>query len=105
MAALYVGSKIALSSMPPMSTDCVVGAFQRKTALTKPATPDHAVAGGAAITNEQYVLSPHTMASQALSVMGPPAVVAKPQGSLPSAVYILAFALCWLSSFENAVEP
>src|SRR2546423_63295 len=91
--------------MPLMSIDCVVAAFHLKTALTKPATPAQLVLGGAAITNVQYVRSPHTTASQAPSVTGPPDALAKPQGSLPSATLILAFVLCWPRSFANAVEP
>jgi hypothetical protein len=85
---------LALASMPLMSIHCAGGAFQRKIALTKPATPAHGVAGGATITNEQYVLSPHTMASQAFNATGPPALLAKPQGSLPRATLIFAFAVC-----------
>src|SRR5690242_20345087 len=88
-----------------MFTDCVGGAFHRKTALMKPATPFQAVPGGATNTNEQYVWSPHTMPSQPSRVTEPPAVLENPQGSLPSATEILAFADCWLKSLGNDVEP
>src|SRR5205814_6659858 len=91
--------------MPLMSSHCVGGAFQRKTDLTKPATPDHAAPGGATTTNEQYVLSPHTMASHARSATDPPDDAANPHGSLPSATWIFAFALCCPRSLAKAVEP
>src|SRR5690349_19015218 len=91
--------------MPLTSSICVGGAFQRKTDLTKPATPDHAVVGGATTTNVQYVVSPHTTASHALNNIGPPDVAANPHGSLPSAACIRAFARCWPSSLANAVDP
>jgi hypothetical protein len=91
--------------MPLMSSDCVVGAFQRKIDLMKPATPVHVEFVGETSTKEQYVLSPHTSASHALSVRPPPFVLAKPHGSLPSATEILALALCCPRSLANAVDP
>ena len=88
-----------------MSIDWVAGAFQRKMALMNPAMPAQLVLVGEATTNEQYVLSPHTMASHALRTTGPPAVLAKPHGNFPSATDILALALCWPSNLAKAVEP
>ena len=53
MAVLTVGSTAALASMPLISIVWVGGAFQRKTALMNPATPDQVVPGGAAMMNTQ----------------------------------------------------
>jgi hypothetical protein len=53
MAVLRVGSCGALASMPLTSMVWVGGAFQRNTALMKPATPAQVLAGGAASTNTQ----------------------------------------------------
>src|SRR5262245_20224732 len=105
MSLLSVESYSLLASMPLMSIHCAGGAFQRKIDLTKPATPVHVEFGGDTSTNEQYVLSPHTIASHALSVSAPPFVLAKPHGRRPSATQILALGLCCPSSLANAVEP
>src|SRR6185295_9036684 len=91
--------------MPLMSIACVVGAFQRNTALMKPAIPGQVVSVGETSTNTQYVLAPQTIASHARRAGDPPELLAKPQGNLPSATEIRAFALCWPSSLANAVEP
>src|SRR5258708_11048881 len=84
---------------------CLAGGFQRKRCSRKPATPVHVELGGDTMTNVQYVLSPQTIASQALSATGPLFDFAKPQGSFPSAIETLALALCCPKSFANAVEP
>src|SRR5258708_24547049 len=105
MSLLSVESYSALASMPLICIDCVVGAFQRKTDFTKPATPVHVELGGDTMTNVQYVLSPQTIASQALRATGPFFDFAKPQGSFPSAIETLALALCCPKSFANAVDP
>src|SRR5579859_3167970 len=105
MSLLSLESYSALASMPPMSIDCVGGAFQRNTDLTKPATPAQVEFVGETTMNEQYVLSPQTSASQALSAMALPLDFANPHGSLPSAIEIFAFALCCPKSFAKAVEP
>src|SRR5690242_17068504 len=91
--------------MPLISIDWLGGAFQRKIDLTKPATPVHVESVGETTTNEQYGLSPHTIASHARSVRAPLLVLAKPQGSLPRATEIFALALCCPSSLANAVDP
>ena len=61
--------------------------------------------GGATRTNEQYVVSPHTTASQASRETTPPGTLAKPHGNFPRAADIFAFADCWPSSLANAVDP